>query len=128
VVDDNEGMRALIERMLRNDGHLLQYAVDGLSALSLLETKPFDLVITDLHMPDMDGLELIRALTTKAHSTPVVVLSGADGARPGSLLRAAQAFGALAVLAKPVSVAALREMVRVVLAGERPALTSGQSI
>jgi CheY-like chemotaxis protein len=61
IVDDDQMMRDLIGRILRDEPYLLRLAADGRAALDLLETEPFDLVLTDLCMPDMDGLELIRS-------------------------------------------------------------------
>lgn len=114
VVDDNLEMRELIERILRRDGHDVVHAINGRDALSALSTGAFDLVLTDLFMPEMDGIELIRELAVRSPGTPVVVLSGADDGG-GNLLRAAQVFGAAVALEKTVPPAEVRATVRHVL-------------
>ena len=116
VVDDSRDMHELIERILWRDGHVLAHAANGRGALRLLQAARFDLVLTDLFMPDMDGIELIRELTAQAAGTPIVVLSGADAAGAGNLLDAACVFGAATALRKPVSAPDLRAAVRAVLA------------
>jgi CheY-like chemotaxis protein len=120
VVDDSDTTRELVARILRRDGHIVLQAANGREALRLLRTTRADLVLTDLFMPDMDGIELLRALAMQAPDLPVVVLSGADAMGPGSLLGAATMLGAAAALSKPVTPEALRAAVRVSLATHRP--------
>jgi CheY-like chemotaxis protein len=85
----------------------------GDDALERLAGGGFDIVLTDLLMPEMDGIELIRELSARAPDTPIVALSGAD--IKGGLLRAARVFGAQMALEKAVSPSAIREAVREVL-------------
>jgi CheY-like chemotaxis protein len=120
VVDDDAEMRELLERVLRRDGHSVAHATNGRDALCALTDGAFDLVLTDLLMPEMDGIELIRELMVQSPGTPVVVLSGAD-AGGGNLLRAARVFGAAVALEKAISPAAIRATVRRVLgAADKP--------
>lgn len=115
VVDDDVDMRELVARMLAKDRHRVTLAADGETALRLFRTAPFDLVVSDLFMPDSDGLELLRGIRAHKPETPVVVLSGADSSYFGPLLRAARMLGAVAALEKPVAPAALRDAVRTAL-------------
>ena len=58
VVDDEEQIAQLLSGMLRGEGHEAEYVTDGEAALQRLEKQPFDLLVTDLRMPRMDGMKL----------------------------------------------------------------------
>lgn len=60
IVDDSESIREVVSFTLENAGHEVQKAVDGDNALEFLDGTSYDLVITDLHMPNKNGIELIR--------------------------------------------------------------------
>lgn len=60
IVDDSESIREVVSFTLENDGYVVQKAVDGTDALSYLDGTTYDLIITDLHMPNKNGIELIR--------------------------------------------------------------------
>jgi len=101
VIDDDEQMRLLLTNLLRRRGFEVLQAHDGLSALRLLESTPVDLVITDLVMPRMEGLETIRHLRA-AGQTRIIAMSG-SGSGSGYLdyLEYAEKLGASATFAKP---------------------------
>jgi two-component system, NtrC family, response regulator AtoC len=75
VVDDEEKMRRLLELALVGMGHEVVQAGDGEEALARLAEGPFDLVLTDMRMPRLDGLGLLRALRARGEEVPVVVLT-----------------------------------------------------
>jgi len=75
VVDDEEKMRRLLEMALRGMGHEVIQASDGSEALERLAEEPADLVLTDLRMPGLDGIGLLRALRERGQELPVVVLT-----------------------------------------------------
>ena len=75
VVDDEKKMRHLLSMMLENRGHTADQAADGREALNLLARKPYDLVITDLRMPHMDGRELFRLMKSQGMETPVIFIT-----------------------------------------------------
>ena len=75
VVDDEVKMRRLLELSLKNLGHDVVQAVDGNAALEAFDDGPFDLVLTDLRMPRMDGLALLRALRERGEEIPVIVIT-----------------------------------------------------
>ncbi|HEX9801967.1 MAG TPA: response regulator, partial [Gammaproteobacteria bacterium] len=75
VVDDEAKMRRILELSLKNMGHEVAQAGDGVEALAALDTTPFDLVLTDLRMPRMDGIELLRKLRERGEEIPVIVLT-----------------------------------------------------
>jgi two-component system response regulator AtoC len=75
VVDDEMKMRRLLEMSLKNLGHDVVQAGDGIEALARFDEAPFDLVMTDLKMPRMDGLQLLRKLRERGEEVPVIVLT-----------------------------------------------------
>jgi CheY-like chemotaxis protein/anti-sigma regulatory factor (Ser/Thr protein kinase) len=78
VVDDSELDRRLLGRVLeKRGGWEISFAVDGHDALRQFESGPPDIVLTDLQMPDMDGLELVTAIKKDFPATPVVLITGA---------------------------------------------------
>ena len=79
LVDDYEFIRTILERMLQQLGYQnLRMAADGVDALHLLRTRPVDLVITDYHMPEMDGIDLFQAMQQNPvlAKIPVLLISG----------------------------------------------------
>jgi two-component system chemotaxis response regulator CheY len=77
VVDDSTTVRKFVAVSLEMQGFSVTSACDGMDALEKLPTRKFDLVITDLNMPNMDGFELIKALRENAEyrELPVIILS-----------------------------------------------------
>jgi two-component system response regulator HydG len=117
VADDEVGMRESVARVLRREGFHVVAVEDGTAALDVLRREPVDLLIADLRMPGLDGLELLRAAKVVAPDTEVVVLSG-----HGTIEEAVEAMkqGAWDFLTKPFDRAPLVRAVRQAL--ERRAL------
>lgn len=114
VVDDDETMRDLLRRMLERAGYAVVLAANGRDALERLRDQPTDLIVTDMVMPEMDGIELIRKLATERPRLPVIAISGVhDWA---NYLSMAIRLGAKAAVQKPVSAAELVATVRGLLA------------
>ena len=99
TVDDEEAIRSGIAAYFEDSGFLVSEASDGLAGLELIRQQRPDLVITDLRMPRMDGLELIDAVTAEFDNLPIIVLSGT-----GVLADAIDALrrGAWDYLTKPI--------------------------
>ncbi len=76
VVDDDDAMRRACARLLRREGHEVHEAVDGAAALRLLEDNPVDLMLTDVRMPGLDGIELLRAARERWPALDVIVMTG----------------------------------------------------
>jgi DNA-binding NtrC family response regulator len=76
VVDDQESMRALLQDMLEVIGYEVTLAEGGEQALQLMENGRFDLVLSDLNMPGMDGTALLRAIKASTPGLPVVIITG----------------------------------------------------
>ncbi len=75
VVDDKENLRKLLVRILA-DGYAVEEAEDGARALSLVATRAYDVVLTDIRMPGADGFELLAAVKARAPDTEVVMMTG----------------------------------------------------
>lgn len=76
VVDDDHAVRELLSKALTAAGYLVDVAVDGASALVRLGEKAYDLMITDLKMPGLDGLSVIREARRTSPALPVIVITG----------------------------------------------------
>ena len=98
IVEDSPHQREFLVAALRADGHDVLAAKDGREATRRLETESFDLILTDILMPDCDGLELIRRIRVSDNSVPIIAMSA--GAQGPLFLRAARQFGADATLDK----------------------------
>jgi two-component system, chemotaxis family, chemotaxis protein CheY len=77
IVDDSESIREVVCFTLENEGYNVLSAVDGKDALRYLDGKAIDLIITDLHMPEMDGIELIKEVRkmTAYQRIPILFLT-----------------------------------------------------
>ena len=78
VVDDDPAIVAALERGLRVEGFAVRPADGGLAALRAVAGSPPDLIVLDVHMPDLDGVSVTRALRAEGHETPICVLSARD--------------------------------------------------
>ena len=116
VVDDDDFFSTLLVNMLETDGHKVITALDGIQALKLLERKRVDLIITDILMPHMDGLEFILALSKRDNQAPVIAMSGGRRSiKPEFNLESARLLGVQTTLTKPFSHADLRKALSKVL-------------
>ncbi len=95
VVDDDAGVREMMLRILRNRGYQAEGAVDGLQALARLEHGDFDVVVTDLQMPRLHGLDLVHRVNRLQGPLPVVVHTAAVDPSVEALLYRAGAFRVL---------------------------------
>ena len=118
VVDDGELNRRVLVRALEAEGHTAAQAVDGRAALDMLRDEPFDVVLLDLVMPEMDGYETLAAIKADdaLRHLPVIVISGVD--ELDSVVRCIE-MGATDYLPKPFNGAVLRARVGASLAGKR---------
>lgn len=116
VVDDDEVMRDLLKRVLERSGYAVVTARDGRDGVERFRDQEVDLAITDMVMPVMDGLEMIRALVAEQPNIRIIAVSGVDDW--DNYLKTARSLGAKAVLRKPVSNADLVSTVRRVLTDE----------
>jgi CheY-like chemotaxis protein len=105
VVDDDKAVRTAIKIVLEHNGFDVVLAPDGPSAIQAVETDEFSLIIVDIFMPGMDGLETIRTFKRRAPTVPVIAISGfmfRDSGKPApDFLSMATKLGAAQSLAKP---------------------------
>lgn len=117
LVDDDDLSRSTVHQMLERAGHEVTSTGNGREGISMVQQTPFELVITDLIMPDTDGLELIQELNRLTPSVRILAISGGGRVNANEYLTVARKFGASAVLAKPFSTAELREAIAQALGG-----------
>ncbi|MGD9616315.1 MAG: response regulator [Alphaproteobacteria bacterium] len=117
VIDDEPRYRRLITQVLTGAGHEVRQAGDGAEGLAMCLQRTPQLVITDLVMPRMEGIETILQLTRERPGVAVLAISGAEPA--AVYLRAATALGAAASLSKPFTVDQLLTAVDGLLAADR---------
>lgn len=120
IVDDDPTVRAIAGEMLKTDGHAIVEAADGAEALGLAMHLPLDVIIIDMLMPKMDGLETIRALRAAKSSCKIIAISSGGLLNAGGLLRLALASGADVGLEKPLRVNTLLEAIHGVMGGQYP--------
>jgi CheY-like chemotaxis protein len=116
VIDDEPQVLRLIRQMLTRAGHTVIEAADGAQGLAAVRDTPPDIIVTDILMPNMEGIETIRELRREAPTLPILVISG----DPGSdlYMQMAKLLGAQAALAKPFRQADLLRAVEALLAAE----------
>lgn len=112
VADDELETREVLAMFLRSLGHSVTTASGGKDALALVEDRHFDLVITDMLMPDADGAEVIYAVRKSFSDARIIAMTGGgDYLTSELLLRIAETLGAHAHLTKPFSKAQLLEAI-----------------
>lgn len=109
ICEDDELYRQLAEVAFASSGHDVEFLDSGYAVMRKLESGSYDLLITDIVMPDKDGLEVIREIRGRGYSLPVLVMSGGMSSLKAPILAAAQALGADEVITKPFRPPALRE-------------------
>lgn len=109
VIDDDESILRLLSKFLKSEGHKVVTFTNGNSALEFFKNEKFDLVITDMYMPDLDGLDIIRNIKDIDQNTPIIVLTAA-----GSITNVVQSLklGAFNYMAKPVNINEVREIIQ----------------
>ena len=116
LVEDDEGERDAVAAVLREAGHVVTTVASGSEVLALLGRRAAEVVVLDLDLPDIDGLELLGRLASVEGNATVVVLTGPDDIQT---LVEAMKLGADGFLVKPVEVATLRETVQKALLQQR---------
>ncbi len=109
VVDDSSTMRKIISRSLRQAGLAIDdiyEAGDGIEGLSVLGEKKVDLVLSDINMPNMDGLEFIRQIRANGNAVPIVMITTEGGE---DIIKEAISSGASASIKKPFTPDQLNE-------------------
>jgi CheY-like chemotaxis protein len=118
VVEDHADIRAIVRLALERAGYLVRCVGTGSAALQALATSTYALLLTDLHLPDMDGTTLIRQAQRGSTGLPVVMMSGSPW---DEHLDQEAALHAVAFLAKPFAIDDLLTTVAQVLTAQRVA-------
>lgn len=116
LVEDDPDFAAFMLVLLERQGYAVHCANAASAGLRMLADRDIDLVITDIVMPEMDGIEFLQSLPARARGVPVVAVTGSPLNVNGTLSRVMHALGAVQVLDKPVAPADLVSVVRGALA------------
>lgn len=115
VIDDDDQMRVLLRQVMEWAGYEVTEAEDGREGMHKQRRQPADLVITDLIMPEQEGMETIRLLKKEFPQTRIIAISGGGRIGPEAYLPAAQELGADRVFSKPFDVRELAGAVKELL-------------
>jgi DNA-binding response OmpR family regulator len=119
VIEDEELARWTIRDILEAEGYQVAEAADGEEGLALQKARPADLVVTDIIMPNKDGVATIIEMRKAFPTLPIIAVSGGGRTKNLDFLRFAEEFGANRVLVKPFPAEALVAAIRTCLAGRR---------
>ena len=101
VVEDDDSLRPLLRRMLEKEGYSVEVATNGKEGIKKAEELKPDLLITDIMMPEMNGIAAIMELKNEHPDIKIIAMSG-GGAIPGDHLEIASKLGVHSVFAKPI--------------------------
>ena len=116
LIDDDPQILELLQELLTQAGHECVCAENGVHGFRALERGPIDLVVTDLIMPEAEGIETIMRIRGSGRSMPILAISGGIPKLPGSHLPAAARLGANRTLRKPFELAEFLRIVEELLA------------
>lgn len=102
VIEDDAGVRRVLQHTLEGAGHAVRTVDNGRDALHAVSERVPDLVVTDIVMPDSDGLEVIRVLKSDHPGVPVIAISGGGMICRTTYLELARLLGAHLTLQKPI--------------------------
>ena len=111
VIDDDNLVRELLVDTLTPEGYTIEAAVNGAEGIRAFSSAPFDLIVTDLYMPEKEGIETIVELRRGFPAIKILAISGGTAEQ----LRVAKLLGADATLSKPFELDALRDTVKILL-------------
>ncbi|HZE61955.1 MAG TPA: response regulator [Burkholderiales bacterium] len=102
VIDDHPDIRDSLRWLLEGEGYTVCVAANGLEGLRLQRKEPSDIVVTDIFMPEQDGIETLWKFREEFPSVPIIVMSGGGPARGTDYLAVARELGAKKALKKPL--------------------------
>lgn len=120
VTDDNARLRAVLRDILTQAGYEVETAGNGIEACQILDRLPVDLLITDIVMPDKEGIQTIAGLHRDRPDLRIIAMSGEGSDGAGFYLEMAREFGADLTLSKPFSKAQVLKAVDRLLAAGNP--------
>ena len=101
IIDDEAMIRDLLVNILEREGYDTATASGGKDGIKIYRENPTDLIITDLLMPEKDGLETIMDLRREFHDVKIIAMSGGGKVDPETYLQIARTMGAIETIAKP---------------------------
>jgi CheY-like chemotaxis protein len=120
LIDDDDPLRTMLALTLRHFGHTVTEARNGREGLDLFAQAGADLVITDIVMPEVEGIEVLRTLRTTRPPAKIIAMSGGGRGNAADYLRIARQLGATQVLAKPFTNETLKAAVDAAVGGVPP--------
>ena len=120
ICDDSDMERKALGQVLRQRGYHVDEAADGAAALRMIKGRPYDLLLLDLQMPQVDGFDVLKFLQKERPQLPVVVLSGLPADQIGDGMHRLPSQELPPLLLKPVDSQQLFDVIELKLAGELP--------
>ena len=115
IIDDEPQIRSMLTLMLERDGYEVVEAPDGVEGIKAYRQKPADLIITDLIMPNKDGIGMIIDLKKEFPDVKIIAMSGGGLNKPDGYLKGAKKLGASCTLTKPIDREEMLNAVRDIL-------------
>jgi DNA-binding NtrC family response regulator len=117
IIDDEPHILLMLKKMLERAGYEIDIAPNGLEGLELFKKYPTDLVITDIIMPEKEGLETIREMKKLQSGLKIIAMSGGGKISADNYLQTASLFGASRIIEKPFTQQQMVEAVNNLLSG-----------
>ena len=117
IIDDEPQIRSMLTLMLERDGYEVIEAPDGVEGIKAYRQNPADLIITDLIMPNKDGIGMIIDLKKEFPDVKIIAMSGGGLNKPDGYLKGAKKLGASCTLTKPIDREEMLRAVRDILRG-----------
>jgi DNA-binding response OmpR family regulator len=120
VIDDEQLLRSTVVTILTRGGYSVEEASDGQAGIAMFHRNPPDVVITDIFMPNRDGIEVIKELKHSSPRTKIIAMTGGGNLRMMEIASVAKVLGADHVLAKPFESESLLAAIKAVLVTSPP--------
>ena len=117
IIDDDAQILELLRQTLESKGYQVACAADGVEGLRLFRDQAADSIITDIHMPEKDGLEVVQEIRRVSSDVKIIAMSGGGRAKPDVFLKVAGHLGVNRTFEKPFRPTAIVQAVRELLAG-----------
>jgi DNA-binding NtrC family response regulator len=127
IIDDEQQIRSMLRLMLERDGYEVVEAPDGIEGIKAYRQKPADLIITDLIMPNKDGIGMIIELQKEFPDVKIIAMSGGGLNKPEGYLKGAKKLGAACTLTKPIDREKMLRAVKNIINGTTSELEETQS-
>jgi len=127
IIDDEPQIRSMLRLMLERDGYEVVEAPDGIEGIRAYRQKPADLIITDLIMPNKDGIGMIIELQKEFPDVKIIAMSGGGLNKPEGYLKGAKKLGAACTLTKPIDREEMLRAVKNIIKGSSSEIEEPQS-